>query len=159
MAERHEIACYIGGITINEILSGLIYLVRQIKGESIGTYSAARTFSSQEEYQLARSVVSQVFFAVDTDWRGLGTVERSGFVIRDELALYDATKRFNVRFQEGRENCMCHCNAIISGRGLPTDCPAFGMTCLPDNPVGPCMISDEGICHSYFTYGLQGEIG
>ncbi len=159
LAERHKIACYIGGFTINEILTGLIHLVRQVKGEGSGVYSDAHSPFSLEEHQLARSVVSQVFFAVDADWRGLGTVEQSGFVIRDELALYDATKRFNVRFQEGRENCMCHCNAIISGRGLPTDCPAFGMTCLPENPVGPCMISNEGICHSYFTYGLQGGTG
>ncbi len=159
LAERHKIACYIGGITINEILNGLIQLVRQIKGEETGVYSAIHSLFSLEESRLARSVVSQVFFAVDADWRGLGTVEQSGFVIRDELALYDATRRFNVRFQEGRENCMCYCNAIISGRSLPTDCPAFGMTCLPENPVGPCMISDEGICHSYFKYGLQREIG
>ncbi len=153
LARRHNVAYYIGGCTINEILQGLIVLVQQVKGERVEGDSGHSFFSSEEQ-KFARDIVSQVFFAVDTDWRGLGTVEQSGFVIRDELALYDATKRFNVRFQEGRENCMCHCNAIISGRSLPTDCPAFGMTCLPENPVGPCMISDEGICHSYFKYSL-----
>lgn len=157
LAKKYKVACYIGGFTVNEILEGLVCLVRQVKNGTAEVRDSGVSLFSSEENSLAKSVVSQVFFAVDTDWRGLGTIKRSGFVIRDELSLYDATRRFNVSFEEGRESCMCHCNAIISGRGLPTDCPAFGMVCSPQNPVGPCMISDEGICHSYFKYNLQAE--
>jgi len=154
LAKKHHLACCIAGFEVDEILEGIIILVRQIRsGLSEVDESAAFTYSSSEK-QKARKLVSQVFFAVDTDWRGLGTIERSGFVIRDELAMFDATKRFNVRFEDGQESCMCQCNNIISGRGLPPDCPAFGMACTPQNPIGPCMISDEGICHSYFKYNV-----
>lgn len=155
LARRHNLSCYIGGFEIEEILEGILSLARQIRdGKSLFDDTSAFIYSSDDNMR-ARKMVSEVFFAVDTDWRGLGTIERSGFVIRDELSLYDATKRFNVRFEEGEESCMCQCNAIISGRGLPTDCPAFGMACTPHNPVGPCMISDEGICSSYFKYHRQ----
>lgn len=154
LARKHHLACCIAGFEVIEILEGIIKLVKQIReGVSEVDDTAAFTYSSSDKKK-ARRMVSQVFFTVDTDWRGLGTIERSGFVIRDELALYDATKRFNVRFEDGQESCMCQCNQIISGRGLPPDCPAFGMACTPQNPVGPCMISDEGICHSYFKYNV-----
>lgn len=155
LARKHHISCYIAGFEVVDILEGICSLVRQIRnGESHFDDTSAFIYSSADNCQ-ARKMVSEVFFAVDTDWRGLGTIHRSGFVIREELALFDATKRFNVRFEEGQESCMCQCNAIISGRGLPPDCPAFGMLCTPQNPVGPCMISDEGICSSFYKYHLQ----
>ena len=155
LAKKHNLSCYIAGFEVVDILAGILSLVKQIrKGESLVDDHSAFAYSSADNRK-ARKMVSEVFFAVDTDWRGLGTIEHSGFVIRDELSLYDATKRFNIRFEEGLESCMCQCSAIISGRGLPPDCPAFGMACTPKSPVGPCMISDEGICHSYYTYNLQ----
>ena len=154
LAKRHHLSCFIGGFEVNEILEGLVSLVKQIRNnESVFDDTSAFTYSSADNRK-ARKMVSEVFFAVDTDWRGLGTIERSGFVIRDELSLYDATKRFNVRFEEGQESCMCQCTAIISGRGLPPDCPSFGMACSPQSPIGPCMISNEGICHSYYKYNV-----
>ncbi len=155
LAKKHHLSCYIAGFEVVDILEGIVCLVKQIRnGESLFDDTSAFTYSSADNRK-ARKMVADVFFAVDTDWRGLGTIERSGFVIRDELSLYDATKRFNVRFEEGQESCMCQCNAIITGRGLPPDCPAFGMACTPQNPIGPCMISDEGICNSYFKYSSQ----
>ena len=155
LARKHDISCYIGGFEVEDILEGLVSLVRQVRtGKSIFDDTSAFAYSSDEKKD-ARKMVSEVFFAVDTLWRGLGTIEQSGFVIRDELSLYDATKRFNIRFSEGQEQCVCQCSAIISGRGLPPDCPAFGMACTPKNPIGPCMISAEGICSSYFKYGLE----
>jgi hydrogenase expression/formation protein HypD len=158
LAKKHRLSCYIAGFEVVDILAGIVSLVKQIRnGESLFDDHSAFTYSSADNRK-ARRMVSEVFFAVDTDWRGLGTIEQSGFVIRDELSLFDATKRFNVRFEEGLESCMCQCNAIISGRGLPPDCPAFGMACTPQNPVGPCMISDEGICHSYYKYNHHHQV-
>ncbi|MFV0436220.1 MAG: hydrogenase formation protein HypD [Desulfopila sp.] len=155
LAKKYHLSCCIAGFDKSDILRGLISMVVQIRhGVSLFDDSSAIIYSS-EDNQNARRMVSEVFFAVDTAWRGLGTIAQSGFVIRDELSLYDATKRFNVRFTEGEERCACHCDMIVSGRGLPTDCPSFGMACTPENPIGPCMISSEGICASYFKYNVE----
>lgn len=155
LAKKHNLSCCIAGFEKCDILRALISMVMQIRhGASLFDDSSAMIYSSAEG-AYARKMVSEVFFAVDTAWRGLGTIEGSGFVIRDELSLYDATKRFNVRFQEVEERCACHCSMIVSGRGLPPDCPSFGMVCTPQNPIGPCMLASEGICASYFRYNLQ----
>lgn len=155
LAKKYDLSCCIAGFQKDDIIRGLISMVMQIRhGVSLFDDSSAIIYSS-EDSKKARQMVSEVFFAVDTAWRGLGTIAESGFVIRDELSLYDATRRFNVRFMEGEERCSCHCDMIISGRGLPPDCPSFGMACTPQNPIGPCMISSEGICSSYFKYNLQ----
>lgn len=155
LAKKYHLACCIAGFEKTDILRGLIAMVMQMRhGVSLFDDSSAVIYSS-EDNQRARRMVAEVFFAVDTAWRGLGTIAESGFVIREELSLYDATKRFNVRFTEGEERCSCHCDMIISGRGLPSDCPSFGMSCTPTNPIGPCMISSEGICASYYKYNLE----
>ena len=31
--------------------------------------------------------------------------------------------------------------------------PLFATSCTPDNPLGSCMVSDEGACAAYYTYG------
>lgn len=156
LALKHNISCCIAGFEKREILFGILKMVKQIQsGKSVVDRSNAIIYSSAEA-NAAREMVSEVFFTTDISWRGLGDIADSGFVIRDELSLYDATKRFNIRFAEGEEKYHCHCNEIISGRSLPTDCPAFGMACTTNTPVGPCMISDEGVCASYFKYSLHG---
>ncbi|HBQ37059.1 MAG TPA: hypothetical protein DD729_09560, partial [Rhodobacteraceae bacterium] len=35
----------------------------------------------------------------------------------------------------------------------PTDCKLFGTVCTPDNPQGSCMVSSEGSCAAYWSYG------
>lgn len=155
LANKHRLPCSIVGFELSDILKGLKNLVEQHRSRSCDVDQSNSTSFTSEESARAARMVSEVFFAVDTDWRGLGTVEESGFVIRDELSLYDATKRFKIRFTDAEEPCMCHCDKVISGLKLPTDCPAFGMSCTTQNPIGPCMISKEGICASYFRYNIE----
>ncbi|MGE5703092.1 MAG: hydrogenase formation protein HypD, partial [Clostridia bacterium] len=32
------------------------------------------------------------------------------------------------------------------------DCKLFARACTPENPIGPCMVSSEGACSTYFKY-------
>ena len=43
--------------------------------------------------------------------------------------------------------------AILRGVKKPTDCKLFGTVCTPDNPMGSCMVSSEGACAAYWSYG------
>ncbi|MEM9184217.1 MAG: hydrogenase formation protein HypD, partial [Pseudomonadota bacterium] len=45
------------------------------------------------------------------------------------------------------------CPAILRGAKRPTDCKLFGKACTPDNPLGSCMVSSEGACAAYYSYG------
>lgn len=156
LARKHHLACAVAGFDIHEILKGLISIVKQIRSGKPAKDNPFAGLTSSEETAVTKEMLSEVFFAVDSDWRGLGSIKGSGFVIRDELSLYDAIKRFNIRFSQGEEEIQCNCAEIISGRGTPNDCPAFGISCTSRHPIGPCMVAQEGICASYFryTYGL-----
>ena len=42
-----------------------------------------------------------------------------------------------------------------SGRIRPNECRLYGVACTPRNPIGPCMVSDEGACRIWWASGLR----
>jgi len=152
LARRHHLSCAVTGFSITEILEGLISIVKQIRYGKPDHFNPFNSVVQTTETLQCSRMMTEVFFAVESDWRGLGSIEGSGFVIRDELSLYDAIKRFNVRFKKGEEQLQCQCSEILSGRSTPNECPSFGVSCTAKHPVGPCMVAQEGLCASYFRY-------
>jgi hydrogenase expression/formation protein HypD len=47
----------------------------------------------------------------------------------------------------------CRCGEIMLGLATPADCSLYGDPCVPDAPVGACMVSSEGTCRIWHTYG------
>jgi hydrogenase expression/formation protein HypD len=47
----------------------------------------------------------------------------------------------------------------MSGIASPSDCKLFGKECVPDNPVGACMVSSEGTCKIWHQYGGLPDLG
>jgi hydrogenase expression/formation protein HypD len=104
----------------------------------------------------ARAAIDRVFAISDADWRGLGAIGRSGYVIRDGFAAFDAARRFGpeVEVEPTVEPRGCRCGDVLRGVIPPDDCPLFGRACTPADPVGPCMVSSEGSCAAYHRYRL-----
>ena len=99
-------------------------------------------------------MVAEVFERCrSVDWRGLGTVPYSGLKIRERFAAFDAEQRFDLPFRAVPDHKACECGAIIRGVKKPLDCKLFGTVCTPENPIGSCMVSSEGACAAYYTYG------
>jgi len=91
------------------------------------------------------------------EWRGLGLVPYSGLKIKAKYATFDAERRFDLPYNAVPDNKACECGAIIRGVKKPLDCKLFGTVCTPENPVGSCMVSSEGACAAYYTYGRYKE--
>ena len=106
----------------------------------------------------AQAMVAKVFELRKTfEWRGLGWVPDSGLQIREEYANCDAEMRFEMPYQSVDDHPACECGAIIRGVKKPLACKVFGTVCTPDNPIGSCMVSSEGACAAYYTYGRYKE--
>ena len=50
---------------------------------------------------------------------------------------------------------MCICGEILKGLKTPKDCKVFAKGCDPTNPLGSCMVSDEGACNAYYRYDRE----
>ena len=53
----------------------------------------------------------------------------------------------------------CRCGDIMAGIATPKHCTLFGKECVPDTPVGACMVSSEGTCKIWYQYGGQLQLG
>ena len=102
---------------------------------------------------LAKAMIGKYLEPVDTVWRGLGEIPKSGLGIRKEYADFDAIQRFGIEFGAEETPTGCRCGEVIRGKLHPQGCPMFGKVCTPEDPVGPCMVSSEGACAAAYKYG------
>lgn len=102
----------------------------------------------------AQQVLLEVFRYEPAVWRGLGVLAESGYRLAGEYAAFDAG---SLDIQDEQEPPGCRCGDMMLGHLEPQDCPLFGCACRPDHPVGPCMVSSEGVCGIHYRYSEQGN--
>jgi hydrogenase expression/formation protein HypD len=107
---------------------------------------------TQEGNLKARALVEEVFEPCDDWWRGLGIIPGSGMAIRKEFEAFDALKQIRVAVEPMQEPAGCICGEVLKGIKKPVECKLFGNACTPLNPIGACMVSNEGACQAYFRY-------
>jgi hydrogenase expression/formation protein HypD len=89
----------------------------------------------------------------DFEWRGLGVLPRSALQLREELAPFDAQRLFALPGARIEDPKACRCGEVLTGQIKPWECGVFGTACTPERPLGTCMVSSEGACAAFFSYG------
>lgn len=158
--EAHGIPTAVAGFRPEQLLAGLHAVLSQIvegRAELENCYGSA---VAQDGNPTARALLESVFAIVDAPWRGIGTIPASGYALRGSHADRDVRRLHPDLAAESaaRKGTMppgCACADVVLGRIYPTECPLFGATCVPRNPVGPCMVSDEGACRIWWAGGIR----
>jgi hydrogenase expression/formation protein HypD len=153
LPRKYGMPCAISGFEPLDILQAVTALVDMaMTGEAAVSNEYARGVRPKGNV-VAQELLNRVFQVVEADWRGLGVVPGSGLALRDGYRSFDALARFPVRVEASQEPRGCRCGDVLRGVIAPTECPLFGRTCTPDDPVGPCMVSGEGACAAFLQYG------
>jgi hydrogenase expression/formation protein HypD len=144
----------IAGFEPLDVMHATLMLVRQINaGEHRveNQYTRAVTEAGNAK---AQALVNEVFTRrAEFEWRGLGWLPDSALALAEAYADLDAERRFPVEVAAAREVKGCDCPSILRGVKRPTDCRLFGTACTPQTPLGACMVSSEGACAAYWSYG------
>jgi hydrogenase expression/formation protein HypD len=157
--ERHKLPVVVAGFEPLDILAGLVELVALIKD---GTPRVVNTFPrcvTRDGNAAAQHELWRVFRAVGGRWRGIAHVPNGNLRLRDEFAHVDARKRFKIDVQRLWDFAPAHlaqqciCGDIMAGIRNPYDCKLFNKECVPETPVGACMVSNEGTCKIWHLYG------
>ncbi|MBZ0095395.1 MAG: hydrogenase formation protein HypD [Sulfuricella sp.] len=153
-AYEYQRPVVIAGFEPLDVMQAILMLVRQLnegRAEVENEFSRAVT---REGNLKAQDMVAEVFeLRRSFEWRGLGLVPYSGLRIKAKYAAFDAERRFDLPYNAVPDHKACECGAIIRGVKKPLDCKLFGTVCTPENPIGSCMVSSEGACAAYYTYG------
>jgi hydrogenase expression/formation protein HypD len=153
-AEGYRKPIVIAGFEPLDVMQSALMLVRQLNLGLHGVENEYTRAVSRQGNLKAQSLVAEVFETRPVfEWRGLGLVADSALRIREEFAAFDTERRFEVPGIEASDVKGCECPAILRGLKRPIDCKLFGVVCTPENPMGSCMVSSEGACAAYWSYG------
>ena len=154
--ENYGIACVVSGFEPLDILLCIDKLVEQIENGQPKVEIAYNRGVRPEGNKKALQLMEEVFEIGEANWRGIGNLPGSGLKIRERYERFDADKVFPVILTPPREPAGCRCGDVVRGATTPPECKLFKKVCTPENPVGPCMVSNEGACAAYYQYyGLE----
>jgi len=134
-----------------DILQGIWMLVRQVEENRTDVEIQYRRVVRKDGNPLATNKLKEIYEEVDGHWRGLGTIPGSGYRFREPYRAMDA-RTFNVDVEPSKEHPECRCGEVLQGVTTPLECRLFKVVCHPENPIGPCMVSIEGTCFTYYKY-------
>ncbi len=152
IAEQYKIPIVVTGFEPLDLLKGILMTVEQLEAGMHEVQNGYSRVVTREGNLPAQALIRKVYQPCDRNWRGIGSIPMSGWCLRPEYAEFDAEKRFNVGAINTRESEVCIAGQILQGIKKPNQCPAFGTTCSPENPLGATMVSSEGACSAYYRY-------
>jgi hydrogenase expression/formation protein HypD len=153
LPREYGIGCAIAGFEPVDILQAVAMLVDQMEDGDPRVEIAYRRGVRPEGNTVALRLIGNVFAPGPAAWRGIGIIPNSGLCLRD--AFFDAERTFTIDPGPTREPAGCICGNILRAVKTPLDCALFRQVCTPDQPVGPCMVSSEGTCATYYHYGVE----
>jgi len=150
--EQFPVPQVVAGFEPEDILLGLVMLVRQIREGAHRVDNAYPRAVSREGNIKAKKVMYEVFEPCDVEWRGFPVIPKSGLRLRKAFDQYDAQKKFQIVFKHISKHSACICDKVLRGIAQPQDCRLFSKVCNPRTPIGPCMVSHEGACKIWHLF-------
>ena len=152
LVNEFRVPIVVGGFEPVDLLEAIRMLVAQLeegRGELENQYVRSVQYLGNLPAQRA---VARVFESADRKWRGIGSIPQSGLFLKPAFAAFDAECIFDLNCIRAQEPAECISAEVLLGIKKPTECPAFGTRCTPDNPLGAPMVSSEGACAAYYQY-------
>ncbi len=152
IAEKYRVPIVVTGFEPVDILQGVLKCVEQLEAGKHEVENQYARIVRPEGNRAALQQIAEVFEVVPRTWRGIGQIPASGYALRKSYAKFDAAARFGVENITTKEPSECIAGEILQGHKKPHDCPAFGVYCTPERPLGAPMVSSEGSCAAYYRY-------
>ena len=157
--ERHKIPVVVAGFEPLDVLAALVKLVELVKEKRPAVENMYPRCVTAKGNGPAQEKLWKVFRLNGGRWRGIAHIPNGNLRLRDAWAHVDTRRRFRIDLASLWDHApsalaqRCICGDIMAGLKNPTDCELYGKECLPEMPVGACMVSSEGACRIWHTYG------
>ena len=152
LVENYKIPIVVTGFEPLDLVQGIYMAVKQLEE---GAYKLENQYArvvKEHGNKAAIDVIKEVFEIGNREWRGIGEIPNSGYVIKEAYKKYDAELKFSIEHIKVPENLECIAGEILRGIKKPNQCDQFGKTCKPANPLGAPMVSSEGACAAYYHF-------
>lgn len=152
LVEKYKIPIVVTGFEPLDLVQGIYMAVKQLEQGKFVLENQYARIVKEHGNKVAVDVIKKVFEIDAREWRGIGEIPNSGYVIKEAYRTYDAEDKFNISNIKAPENPNCIAGEILRGIKKPSQCDQFGKTCKPANPLGAPMVSSEGACAAYYHF-------
>lgn len=163
VVKDHGLPAAVAGFTAESLLAAMYSVLRQHLEQRPFLDNCYPEIVRPGGNPAAQRVMQQTLRVVDANWRGVGIIPASGYGLAPDYAHLDVRTRFpdhtnTARKRAGQMPPGCDCAKVVLGRIYPNECRLYGRACTPRNPIGPCMVSDEGACRIWWSGGVRESI-
>ncbi len=156
--EKYGMPVAVAGFEPVDILTALEMIMRMLERGKAELANEYARYVKPAGNRSAQAWMQKVFSVERAFWRAVGWVENSGLFLTDTYRDFDARAKYGVCLEDTAgsdvpKGCLCH--RVILGQAYPSDCVLFEKTCTMMDPVGPCMVSEEGACHIWSRFGAS----
>ncbi|MDP1923897.1 MAG: hydrogenase formation protein HypD [Thiobacillus sp.] len=160
VVDCHEIPSAVAGFGTESLLASFYSVLHQLKTGERFLDNCYREVAHPGGNSTARRMLDQTLDIIDANWRGIGIIPHSGYALKPAFAKHDARLLFPdhsdpTRRRAGEMPPGGDCAQVVLGKIYPNQCRIYGKACTPRNPVGPCMVSDEGACRIWWAGGVR----
>lgn len=152
LVEKYKIPIVVTGFEPLDLVQGIYMAVKQLEEGKFELENQYARAVKEEGNAAAKKVIQTIFEVGAREWRGIGEIPNSGYVIKEKYKKYDAETKFGIGNIKVPENSKCIAGEILRGIKKPINCSEFGKACKPSNPLGAPMVSSEGACAAYFHF-------
>jgi hydrogenase expression/formation protein HypD len=96
IAEKYRVPIVVTGFEPLDLLQGIYMALQALEEGRWGVENQYSRTVTRDGNLPAQWLMSQVFEVCDRQWRGIGTIPKSGYRLRPEYAAFDAEPRFGV---------------------------------------------------------------
>ena len=154
LVTKYKIPIVVTGFEPLDLVQGIYMAVKQLEENRFELENQYARVVKKEGNVAAKNVINQVFEIGTREWRGIGEIPNSGYVIKSKYKNYDTEATFNISHIKVPENSSCIAGEILRGIKKPAECAQFGKACNPSNPLGAPMVSSEGACAAYYHFSI-----
>ena len=160
VVDKHDIPAAVAGFRPDTLLAAMYSVLRQLRDGRHFLDNCYPEVVRPGGNSEARRQLNEVMQVSDANWRGVGIIPDSGFVLRESYAAHDSRQHFRSYADESRKRVGemppgCDCARVVLGKIYPNQCRLYGLACTPRKPIGPCMVSDEGACRIWWASGCR----
>lgn len=163
VVDQHHMPAAIAGFTPESLLAAMYSVLRQLIDQHYFLDNCYPDLVREGGNRTARKQLSTAFDIYEANWRGVGKIPDSGYALAKPYQQHDVRRHLpgyadDARKRAGDMPAGCDCAAVVLGKLYPNQCRLYGKACVPRNPIGPCMVSDEGACRIWWATGLRESI-
>jgi hydrogenase expression/formation protein HypD len=150
--EQLNVPAVIGGFDALDLLIAIGVLTIEMERTRRVVHNLYPRVVQEEGNAVAKNILAECFQVASPKWRGFGLIEQSGLNLHPDYADFDAARQVEAEKPGAFDIKGCRCGEIVKGKESPFDCKLFKKACTPGSPLGPCMVSSEGACSTFYQY-------